>query len=79
MKKMTMCPCWTKEDGDCAERRVGCRSECEKWQAWKVIHDREMEKHKVRKARTAEGHGGTFRQQKRADGEGRYYLDRTCG
>ena len=39
---MTLPPC--KPDGiNCPRRYIGCKSECEKWHEWLVIHAKETE------------------------------------
>ena len=37
----TLPPC--KSSGtDCPERRIGCRADCQRWQEWVAVHEREM-------------------------------------
>ena len=40
---MTPNPCWTEKDGECRERHLGCRSTCDVWKKWEIIHAQEKE------------------------------------
>lgn len=35
-------PCY-KDNADCTQRHVGCRTDCVEWQKWQVIHEQEKE------------------------------------
>ena len=41
---MKYSPCWTVELGECRERHVGCHAQCERYQAWQVVHRIELDR-----------------------------------
>ena len=46
----TIPPCYDRETKtDCQKRYVGCKSECEKWHKWLIVHAEEKQRERDRK------------------------------
>lgn len=62
---LTKPPC--KVDGvECAQRRFGCRDECEAWRKWQVIHEQECAQVRKRKMLNSDANEFMMQQSKRA-------------
>lgn len=54
---LTRSPCWNDGE-DCPKRHVGCRAECDAWQEYSEIHEKESEE--IRKRKSAGSNADAF-------------------
>ena len=61
-------PCYIPEvDADCPNRRSGCKSTCEEWKKWEIIHKAEVEQEQKKRAQERNLNSFEYEQPKRME------------